>query len=212
MIRFVAVAGSIGAGKSSLIDFLKGHYGLKPFYEGNDENPFLEDFYGDMARFAFPTQVWFLTRKFQAHQEIRRHRGPAILDRTIYEDAEVFARHLFKAGFLSPREWESYSTLYRAVSATLPPPDLVIYLKSSVRTQKKRIRLRGRAMEQSLATAYLQGINDLYRRWLKSWDLSPVLIIDADRIDFVADLVHRADVLGRLNRLLGDRRRKKGSS
>lgn len=209
MIRFIAVAGSIGAGKSSLIGFLTGHYGLKPFYESNDENPFLEDFYGDMARFAFPAQIYFLARKFQAHQEIRSLRRPAILDRTIYEDAEIFARHLFAKGLLSPREWETYCNLYDTVNRSLPSPDLVIFLKASVRTQKKRIALRGRAMERSIDTAYLQGVNRLYRRWLAAWDRSPVLTIDADRIDFVADLVHRADVLSELNRLLGDRRGKK---
>jgi len=206
--RFIAVAGSIGAGKSSLITFLHSHFGLLPFYEKNDENPFLEDFYRDMRGFAFPSQVYFLTRKFQAHQEIRRQRRPAILDRTIYEDAEIFAVSLHRRGFMSDREFRTYTTLYRAIKSTLPPPDLMIYLRSSVRTQKKRIRLRGRPMEESIDTPYLQAINRLYRKWTDRWDGCPVMSVDTDRLDFVADLVHQADVLTTLKGYLSGKTRK----
>jgi deoxyadenosine/deoxycytidine kinase len=210
VIRFIAVAGSIGAGKSSLISFLHSRFGLVPFYEKNDGNPFLEDFYRDMRAHAFASQIYFLTRKFQAHQEIRRLQKPAILDRTIYEDAEIFASSLHRRGFMSEREFQTYNTLYRTICLTLPPPDLMIYLRSTVRTQKKRILLRGRPMEEKIDTPYLQSINRRYRRWVERWDRSPVMTIDTDRLDFVADLVHQADVLTELNRRLvdGKRRRK----
>jgi len=202
----MAVAGSIGAGKSSLITFLHSHFGLVPFYEKNDENPFLEDFYRDMRSFAFPSQIYFLARKFQAHQEIRRLRRPAILDRTIYEDAEIFALSLYRRGFMSECEFQTYSTLYNTICLTLPPPDLMIYLRSSVKTQKKRIRLRGRSMEEGIDTPYLQKINRLYRKWVERWDLCPVMTIDTDRLDFVADLAHQADVLTELKGCLSQKR------
>ena len=211
MARFIAVAGSIGAGKSSFIDFLGEHHGLVPFYERNDENPFLEDFYRDGGKFAFAAQVWFLARKFRVHREIADLDRPAILDRTIYEDAEVFALNLHRTGLISPREWQAYQCLYRAISPSLPPPDLVVYLKASARTQKRRIRLRGRPMEAGIDTAYLQRLNRLYRRWIGSWDRSPVLTLDADRLDFVADLVHRADVLRELGRFLGGEPGRRGA-
>ena len=143
---FIAVAGSIGAGKSSLIRFLQERFGMLPFYEKNDDNPFLDDFYRDMPAFAFPAQVWFLARKFRAHREIGHLDRPAVLDRTIHEDAEVFAAHLAERGLFPRREYETYLALYRTIRDALPPPDLLIYLKSSVRTQRRRIALRGRAV------------------------------------------------------------------
>jgi deoxyadenosine/deoxycytidine kinase len=200
---FIAVAGSIGAGKSSLIRFLQERFGLHPFYERNDDNPFLDDFYRDMPSFAFPAQVWFLARKFKAHREIGHLDRPAVLDRTIYEDAEIFAAHLAGRGLFPPREYETYLSLYRTIRDALPPPDLLIYLKSSVRTQRRRIALRGRPMERGIDPAYLRGLNRLYRGWIGRWRTSPVLELDADRLDFVADLAHQADVLTLLRRRLG---------
>jgi len=205
--RFVAVAGSIGAGKSSLIGFLRERFGLHPFYERGDENPFLEDFYRDMRAFAFPTQVWFLARKLRAHQEITRLGRPAVLDRTVYEDAEVFAAHLAERGLFPEREYGAYTLLYRAARAALAPPDLLVYLKSSPATQRRRIALRGRPAERGIDPAYLRGLNRLYRSWIRRWRACPVLTIEADRLDFVADLAHQADVLAALERRLGGGRR-----
>jgi deoxyadenosine/deoxycytidine kinase len=202
---FIAVAGSIGAGKSSLIRFLQERFGIHPFYERIDDNPFLEDFYRDMQAHAFPAQVWFLARKLRAHREIGHLDRPAVLDRTIHEDAEVFAAHLAERGLFPRREYETYLALYRSISDGLPPPDLLIYLKSSVRTQRRRIALRGRPTERQIDPAYLRGLNRLYRGWIGRWRLSPVLVLDADRLDFVADLAHQADVLTTLRRHLTDR-------
>jgi deoxyadenosine/deoxycytidine kinase len=199
---FIAVAGSIGAGKSSLIRFLQDRFGIHPFYERIDDNPFLDDFYRDMPAFAFPAQMWFLARKFKAHREIAQLDRPAVLDRTIHEDAEVFAAHLAERGLFPRREYDTYLALYRTIREALPPPDLLIYLKSSVRTQRRRIALRGRASEGGIDPAYLRGLNRLYRGWIGRWRLSPVLVLDADRLDFVADLAHQADVLSTLRRHL----------
>jgi deoxyadenosine/deoxycytidine kinase len=202
---FIAVAGSIGAGKSSLIGFLQERFGIHPFYERNEDNPFLSDFYRDMAAFAFPAQVWFLARKFQAHREIGHLDRPAVLDRTIYEDAEVFAAHLEQRGLFPPREYATYVALYHTIRTALPPPALLIYLKSSVATQRRRIGLRARPMECDIDPSYLRGLNRLYRAWIGRWKASPVLVLDADRLDFVADLAHQADVLTTLRRHLTDR-------
>lgn len=203
--RFIAVAGSIGAGKSSLIGFLRDRFGMHAFYERNDDNPFLEEFYRDMPAHAFATQVWFLARKFKAHREIGHLDRPAVLDRTIYEDAEVFAAHLAGRGLFPPREYATYLALYRTIRDVLPPPALLIYLKSSTATQRRRIALRGRPMERDIDPAYLRGLNRLYRGWVGRWRASPVLVLDADRLDFVADLAHQADVLTALRRHLGPR-------
>ena len=201
--RFIAVAGSIGAGKSSLIRFLESRFGLHPFYEHNEENPFLGEFYADMAGYAFRAQVWFLARKFRAHQEVASIDRSAVLDRTVYEDAEVFAAHLARRGLFPPREYETYGALYRSIRDALPPPDLLIYLKTSPATQRRRIALRGRPSERGIDGEYLRGLNRLYRSWVAGWKRSPVLVIDADRLDFVADLAHQADVLTTLRRHLG---------
>jgi len=205
MTRFIAVAGGIGAGKSSLIDFLQKHFGLIPFYEQNAGNPFLADFYRDRRGYAFASQVWFLAKKYEAHQQIGGLDGPAVLDRTIYEDGEIFARSQHRSGWMSDREHETYLALYRTICRSLPPPDLMIYLKATVRTQKKRIALRARKMEERIETAYLQSINSLYRQWISRWDRCPLLTIDADRLDFVADLVHQADLISELKRHIGPR-------
>jgi len=201
--RFIAVAGSIGSGKSTLIGFLQQRFGMHPFYERNEDNPFLGDFYRDMPAYAFSSQVWFLARKFKAHREIGHFDLPAVLDRTIYEDAEVFAAYLAQRGHFPHREYETYLALYHTIREALPPPQLLIYLKSSVRTQRRRIALRGRPMERGLDLDYLRGLNRLYRAWIGRWQASPVLVIDADRLDFVADLAHQADLLTALRRQLG---------
>jgi len=156
-----------------------------------------------MRTHAFAAQVWFLARKFRAHQEIAHLDRPAVLDRTVFEDAEVFAAHLHERGLFPEREYATYTLLYRGVRAALPAPDLLVYLKSSPATQRRRIALRGRRSEAGIDPAYLRGLNRLYRRWIGRWKGCPVLTIDADRLDFVADLVHQADVLSVLERTLG---------
>lgn len=200
--RFIAIAGNIGAGKTELTAFLCRKYGLKPFYEPNDQNPYLEDFYRDMKTWAFRSQVFFLTHKFRLHRELEREAGTALQDRTIYEDAEIFARNLARQRLIDKRDWQTYWELYETIASSLRPPDLMIYLRCPVRTLKARIRLRGRKMEQDIPTAYLKRLNDLYENWFERYTLSPVLVLPTDTLDYVTDLVDRADLFKQIEKHL----------
>ncbi len=203
MVKYIAVAGNMGSGKSSLVRFLCQRYPeIRPFYERNEENPYLADFYRDMDRWAFHSQVYFLTLKFRVHQELEACPQTVIQDRTIYEDAEIFAENLHRRGLLTGRDYDAYRLLYRTVSETLAPPDLLIYLKSSMRTIRRRVRMRGRAFEQGVDPAYLRDLNRLYRAWIRRYDRSPVLVLDADRLDFLHDLVDRIELLEEIERHL----------
>lgn len=199
---YIAIAGNIGAGKSTLVDFLCRTYGVKPFFEPNDENPYLADFYRDMKAWSFQSQVFFLTHKFRIHQELDKTPGIVVQDRTIYEDAEVFATALHKNGNLSERDWKTYGELYAAICEAIQPPDLMVYLKCSLKTTKQRIKLRGRAMEQDIPASYLKLLQENYDQWFARWKHSEVLTIDTDRLDYVSDLVDRLDVLDRIERFL----------
>lgn len=200
--KFIAIAGNIGAGKSSLLDFLTSTYDIAPFYEPNDANPYLQDFYRDMRRWAFPSQLFFLSNKFRIHQEADRTPGVVIQDRTIFEDAEIFATALRQMRMIDRRDWETYQAFYQAILRAIQPPDLMIYLRCSMRTLRKRIRLRGRAMEQNIPLSYLRRLDRLYEQWLANYDLGEVLILDSERLDFVSDLVDRQDVRSRIEALL----------
>jgi deoxyadenosine/deoxycytidine kinase len=200
--RYIAVAGNIGAGKTSLVEFLVKRYGLKPFYEPNDTNPYLADFYQDMQRWAFQSQVYFLTHKFRLHRELERYPGTVIQDRTIYEDAEIFARNLSNGRFMSPRDTRTYRELYETIQRDLTPPDVMIFLRCSVRSVRQRIQKRGRRMEASIPLAYLQKLDRLYADWFKRWNLSPVIEIGSDRLDYVTDLVHQLDLLKEIEKYL----------
>lgn len=202
MKRYIAVAGNIGAGKTSLVDFLCKRYRLKPFYEPNDTNPYLADFYKDMRRWAFQSQIYFLTHKFRLHRELERYPGTVIQDRTIYEDAEVFARNLMRSRRMSKRDYATYRELYETILRDLTPPDVMIFLRCSVRIMRKRIQRRGRTMEQQIPTSYLRRLGKLYEDWFAAYDLSPVLEIDSDRIDYVTDLVHRLDLLREIEKYM----------
>ncbi|HEV8323961.1 MAG TPA: deoxynucleoside kinase [Myxococcota bacterium] len=200
--KFIAVAGNMGVGKTELVSFLCRRYELTPFYEPNEANPYLQDFYRDMRAWAFHSQVYFLTHKFRLHRQLEREPGTVVQDRTIYEDAEIFARNLHLQRHISARDWRTYQELYEVVSAALQPPDLMIQLRASVRTVRKRIRLRGRPEEQAVPLRYLRRLNDLYDAWFRRWSLCEVLAIDTDRLDYLADLVDRIDLLERIERYL----------
>lgn len=200
--KFIAIAGNIGSGKSSLLEFLTASYDVAPFYEPNDANPYLQDFYRDMRRWAFPSQLFFLSSKFRIHQEAERTPGVVIQDRTIFEDAEIFATALHQMRMIDERDWATYQAFYRSILNTIQPPDLMIYLRCSVRALRKRIRLRGRAMEQNIPLAYLRRLDRLYEQWIARYTLSEVLILDSDRLDFVSDLVDGQDVRSRVEALL----------
>ncbi len=192
----------MGSGKSTLVDFLSRTYGVTPFYEPNDENPYLADFYADMKSWAYQSQLYFLSNKFRLHQELDRQPGVVALDRTIFEDAEIFATALFQMRKISKRDWETYNLFYAAILDAIRPPDLMIYLRCSMKTLRQRIRLRGRAMEQDVPLAYLKRLDKLYENWISSYTMSDVLILETDKLDYIHDLVHRLDVMERIEAVL----------
>ena len=204
MKRSIAIAGNMGTGKSTLVDFLAKTYGVMPFYEPNDENPYLGDFYKDMKRWAFQSQLYFLSSKFRLHQELDRQPGVVALDRTIFEDAEIFATALHQMRKISKRDWATYQGMYAAILDAIKPPDLMIYLHCSMRTLRKRIRLRGRPMEQDVPRAYLKRLERLYEEWIASYEMSDVLVLETDKLDYIHDLVHRLDVMERIEAVLPD--------
>jgi len=204
MKRSIAIAGNMGSGKSTLVEFLSRTYGVKPFYEPNDENPYLADFYKDMKRWAYQSQLYFLSNKFRLHQELDRQPGVVALDRTIFEDAEIFATALMQMRKISKRDWETYQSFYGAILDAIQPPDLMIYLRCSMRTLRRRIRLRGRQMEQDVPLAYLKRLDRLYEKWIKSYTMSDVLVLDTDKLDYINDLLHRLDVMERIEAVLPD--------
>ena len=192
----------MGAGKSTLVEFLSRTYGVTPFYEPNDENPYLADFYKDMKAWAFQSQLYFLSSKFRLHQELDRQPGVVALDRTIFEDAEIFATALHQMRKISKRDWQTYQSFYYAILDAIRPPDLMIYLRCSMRTLRQRIRLRGRKMEQDVPLAYLKRLDRLYESWIDSYEMSDVLVLETDQLDYINDLMHRLDVMERIEAVL----------
>ncbi len=190
MKKFIAVAGNIGVGKSTLVEMISPRLDCQPFYEPVTENPYLADFYHNMPAWSFQSQIFFLTHRLRIHHELLRAPGSVIQDRSIYEDAEVFARNLYVQGNMAERDYETYHSLYTTLAETLPPPDLVIYLRASVPTLLKRIALRNRDYERSIAPAYLEHLNELYESWIQHFTLCPILSVPADDLDYVAHPGH----------------------
>lgn len=185
MKKFIAVAGNVGVGKSSLTRLLSEYLCWEPFYEAVDDNPYLADFYQDMRTWSFHSQIYFLSRRLSHHRQIIERPGTVIQDRTVYEDAEIFARNLYLQGYMTERDWHSYWLLYQTVITILPPPDLVIYLQASVPVLLERIRQRGRDYEQQITAEYLSQLNRLYDAWVEGFTLCPVLTVPTDTLDFV---------------------------
>lgn len=202
MKKFIAVAGNIGVGKSTLVKLLCNRLGWQPFFEPVTENPYLSDFYKDMAAWGFHSQVFFLTHRLRIHQELVRAPGSVIQDRSIYEDAEIFARNLSLQGAINPRDYETYRSLYLTLVDYLPPPDLVIYLRASTATLRARIKQRGRDYERGISNEYLDHLNHLYEQWIGSFTLCPVLAVPADDLDFVANPPHLELVLRKVQEKL----------
>jgi deoxyadenosine/deoxycytidine kinase len=200
--KTIAIAGNIGTGKSSLVEFLTRTYGIEPFYEPNDENPYLPDFYLDMKRWAFHSQLYFLSNKFRMHQRLEQMPGVVVLDRTIYEDAEIFATALHKMHKFTGRDWDTYWNFYQVILDAIRPPDLMIYLRCSMRTLRKRIRMRGRAMEQDIPLSYLKRLEGLYEHWLSNYQFGEVLVLETDKLDYINDMVDCLDVMERVEALL----------
>ena len=190
MKHFIAIAGNIGAGKTSLVTLLAERLGWQPFLEPVGENPYLADFYQDMPRWGFHSQVFFLSRRLRHYRGLLDHPTSVVQDRSVYEDAEIFARNLHRQGYISERDWSSYYGLYQAVAGLLPPPDLMVYLRASVPTLMQRIALRSRQIESSIGADYLIQLNDLYEAWIANFKLCPLLAIETDDLDFAHDSAH----------------------
>jgi deoxyadenosine/deoxycytidine kinase len=186
MKKYIVVAGNIGVGKTSLVDLLSKKIDWQPFYEPVAMNPYISDFYADMRTWAFHSQIFFLSHRLQIHHQLTMLSGSVIQDRSVYEDAEIFARNLYNQGFFSERDFETYCSLYHTLLDFLPAPDLVIYLRASIPILQKRISLRQRDYEQSIPEEYLTRLNVLYESWINDFTLCPVLTIPADDLDFVA--------------------------
>jgi deoxyadenosine/deoxycytidine kinase len=181
---FVAIAGNIGSGKSTLTQLLSKRLGWQPHFEPVDGNPYLADFYRDMNRWSFPMQVYFLNQRFQIHQKIAQNINASVQDRSIYEDVYIFARNLFEQGFMEERDYKNYLELYGSMSQFLTPPDLVIYLKQSLPTLKSRIESRGRSFEKEIPDEYLSHLNRYYDEWMEHYDFGKKLIVSSDSLDF----------------------------
>ncbi|MFW6082445.1 MAG: deoxynucleoside kinase [Chloroflexota bacterium] len=190
MKRFVAIAGNIGVGKSTLTELLSDRLGWEPFFEAVNDNPYLSDFYDDMERWSFHSQIYFLSRRLRHHWQLLQRNDSVVQDRTVYEDAEVFARNLYRQGSMDARDYGSYCELYDVVTTVLPPPDLIVYLQASVSTLRERIHRRGRTYERSIEGSYLERLNQLYEIWIRGFSLCPVLTVPSDDLDFVSNQHH----------------------
>jgi len=202
MKRYLVLAGNIGAGKSTLVDLLCRRLGWTPYFEPVAENPYLKDFYADMERWAFHSQAFFLMHRARSHRELSLEPGSVVQDRSLYEDAEVFARNLHRQGRMDDRDYGVYRELYGVLSSLLPPPDLVVYLKASVPTLRRRIVQRARAFEQTIPDEYLYGLNALYEEWIGAFRLAPVLTVEADDTDVLDRPADLDAVLVRIEEVL----------
>jgi len=196
--RFVLVAGNIGVGKTSLTERLGARLGWRTAFESVADNPYLAEFYDDMRRWAFHLQVFFLGHRAQQHLELARHSQSAIADRSIYEDAHIFARALHHLGNMTERDYHAYRRVYDQVVAGLPRPDLLLYLRAPVMELMARIRRRGRAIESGITADYLSLLDSFYGEWMQTFDLCPVLTVPTDDLDFVHQSRHLDIVVGRI--------------
>lgn len=204
---FVAIAGNIGSGKSSLTALLHQEFGWTPHFESVDDNPYLPDFYADMKRWSFHLQVYFLSKRFILHRQISEGNVSVVQDRSIYEDAEIFALNLHRIGRMDDRDYDNYRSLYAAMTSYLRPPDLLVYLRAGLPTLQRQIRLRGRDFEQTIEVSYLEQLNLLYDEWIRRYNLGPVLVIDSDESDFVHDMQKQQEVLYRIEHATRNRKR-----
>ncbi|PTR01371.1 deoxyadenosine/deoxycytidine kinase [Mucilaginibacter yixingensis] len=180
----IAIVGNIGAGKTTLTELLAKNYGWEPLYEAVDNNPYLEDFYSDMKRWSFNLQIYFLNSRFQQIVDIQKGNRNILQDRTIYEDAFIFAENLHDMGLMTSRDYENYRAIFDNITSFIKPPDLLIYLKASVPTLVNNIQRRGREYEIGIRIDYLSKLNEKYDKWIKGYNLGKLLVLDKDNLDF----------------------------
>lgn len=181
----IAIAGNIGAGKTTLAGLLAGHYGWELLPEAADTNPYLKDFYDDMPRWAFQVQIYFLTSRFRQVLQVSRLRQSVVQDRTVYEDAYIFARNLHASGLMQDRDYSTYLQLFESVMELVRPPDLLIYLRADLQKLMEQIRRRGRTYEKNIGQDYIAALNEHYRQWIESYDKGPLLVIDVSELDYL---------------------------
>ncbi len=194
----IGVCGNIGAGKSTIIEMMEKHLGYVPVYETVEENPYLEDFYKDMKKWAFHSQLFFLIKRFDFLKRVDPSKGVILEDRTIEEDVNIFAKNLHEMGYISDKDWKTYLDLFRTFSDHLPKPVGIIYLEASVETLKKHVRRRGRAFESKISDDYLEKLNMLYSKWISTVEI-PVFRIDCNSIDFVLYERDRDEILQKVS-------------
>ncbi|MEZ4825529.1 MAG: deoxynucleoside kinase [Bacteroidia bacterium] len=197
--KHIAVAGNIGAGKTTLVKKLAHHYQWEPHLEAVDHNPYLEDFYKDMARWAFPLQIYFLNSRFNQVVEIRESPHTIIQDRTIYEDAFIFAKNLKESKYLSERDFQNYFDLFQSMSRMIHAPDLLIYLRASIPKLIEQISRRGRDYEQNISIRYLEDLNRNYEEWIAHYQEGKLLIINVDNIDYVQNPEDLGHIINRID-------------
>ena len=198
-LKHIAISGNIGCGKTTLAEKLSKHYGWTPLYESVDHNPYLRDFYGDMTRWAFHLQIYFLNSRFRQINEIRANAKTTIQDRTIYEDAYIFAPNLYAMGLMTNRDFQNYATLFELMESTVKAPDLLIYLRSSIPNLVGQIHKRGREYENSISIDYLSRLNERYEAWIHTYNKGKLLIIDVDKINFVDNPEDLGNIIERIN-------------
>lgn len=198
-IKHVAIAGNIGAGKTTLATSLSKHFGWGVHYENVDQNPYLEDFYKDMKRWSFNLQIFFLNSRFRQIKEIHKGAQTVIQDRTMYEDAKIFALNLYDMGLMPQRDYDNYVTLFEILRNQIAPPDLLIYLKASIPTLVNQIQKRGREYEENLRLDYLKRLNNYYDSWISEYDLGPLLVINVDEVDFAESPEDLGSIINRVS-------------
>ncbi len=195
----IAIAGNIGSGKTTLTGLLSKHYGWEAHYEDVDTNPYLNNFYEDMKRWSFNLQVYFLNSRFRQVVEIRKREKTVIQDRTIYEDAHIFAPNLHEMGLMESRDYNNYASLFELMVSFIEPPNLLIYLKASVPTLVNQIQKRGRDYENSIRLDYLKKLNERYENWINGYDQGKLLIIDVDHTKFSESQSDLGDVIRKID-------------
>lgn len=195
----VAIAGNIGSGKTTLTRLLAKHYKWKPQYEEVEDNPYLDDFYNQMERWSFNLQIYFLNSRFRQILEIREKGKKVIQDRTIYEDAYIFAPNLLAMGLMTNRDFENYRSLFDLMESVTEGPDLLIYLRSSIPNLVKQIHKRGREYENSISIDYLSRLNERYEAWITTYDKGNIIILDVDDLDFVDNPEHLGQVIHKID-------------
>mgnify|MGYP003334208858 CR=1 FL=1 len=195
----IAIAGNIGSGKTTLTTLLAKHYKWQPHFEEVDDNPYLIDFYKDMQRWSFNLQVFFLKSRFRQIMELKKSGKKIVQDRTIYEDAHIFAPNLHEMGLMSKRDYDNYSRFFETLKTMVRPPDLLIYLKGSVPTLVSQIQKRGRDYEENIRLDYLKRLNDFYNKWIESYKEGPLLVIDIDKNKFPDNEEHLGEIIRKID-------------